>query len=97
VLVLDEAETAAALPFDRLIQVLREAFVTGAEVPLRHRHDMAQPDGTAAALLLMPAWRANGLFGVKVVSVFPGNGARGLASVSASICCAMARRGSISR
>ena len=32
----------------------------------------------------MPAWRANGLLGVKVVSVFPGNGARGLASVSAS-------------
>ncbi len=32
----------------------------------------------------MPAWRANGLLGVKVVSVFPGNGARGLAAVSAS-------------
>ncbi len=45
---------------------------------------MAQPDGTTAALLLMPAWRAHGLFGVKVVSVFPGNGARGLPSVSAS-------------
>jgi ornithine cyclodeaminase/alanine dehydrogenase-like protein (mu-crystallin family) len=63
---------------------LREAFVTGAEAPLRHRHDIAQPDGTTAALLLMPAWRANGMLGVKVVSVYPGNGARDLPSVSAS-------------
>ena len=82
--VLDAETTAAALPFERLIPALREAFLSGAEVPLRHRHDIAQPDGTTAALLLMPAWRASGLLGVKVVSVFPGNGARGLASVSAS-------------
>jgi len=82
--VLDAQQTAAVLPFERLIPALRDAFMTGAEVPLRHRHDIAQLDGTAASLLLMPAWRANGLLGVKVVSVFPGNGARGLASVSAS-------------
>lgn len=83
-IVFDSDRTAAALPFDRLIPALREAFITGAEVPLRHRHDIAQPDGTTAALLLMPAWRAHGLFGVKVVSVFPGNGARGLPAVAAS-------------
>jgi ornithine cyclodeaminase/alanine dehydrogenase-like protein (mu-crystallin family) len=82
--VLDAAQTAASLPFERLIPVLREAFVTGAEAPLRHRHDIAQPDGTTASLLLMPAWRANGMLGVKMVSVYPGNGARNLPSVSAS-------------
>lgn len=82
--ILDAAQTAASLPFDRLIPALRDAFVTGAEVPLRHRHDIAQPDGVAASLLLMPAWRASGFMGVKVVSVFPGNGTRGLPSVSAS-------------
>ncbi len=82
--ILDAAQTAAALPFDRLIAALREAFVSGAEVPLRHRHDIAQPDNVTASLLLMPAWRAAGLMGVKVVSVFPGNGARGLPAVSAS-------------
>ena len=82
--VLNAAQTAAALPFDRLISALREAFIAGAEVPLRHRHDIVQSDSTTASLLLMPAWRANGRFGVKVVSVFPGNGARGLAAVSAS-------------
>lgn len=78
-IVLDAARTAAALPFDRLIPALRDAFVTGASVPLRHRHDL-----TDASLLLMPAWQPGGMFGVKVVSVFPGNGARGLPSVSAS-------------
>ncbi len=82
--ILDAAQTAAALPFDRLIPALRDAFVAGAEAPLRHRHDIAQPDGTDAALLLMPAWQARGFVGVKVVSVFPGNGALGLPAVSAS-------------
>jgi ornithine cyclodeaminase len=82
--ILDAPQTSAALPFTQLIPALREAFRSGANVPLRHRHDIAQPDGTTAALLLMPAWHANGRLGVKVVSVFPGNGARGLASVSAS-------------
>ena len=82
--ILDAAQTAAALPFERLIPALREAFVSGAEVPLRHRHDMAQPDGTTAALLLMPAWRAGGFLGVKVVSVFPGNGERGRPAVAYS-------------
>jgi ornithine cyclodeaminase/alanine dehydrogenase-like protein (mu-crystallin family) len=82
--ILDAAQTAAALPFDRLIPTLRDAFIAGAEAPLRHRHDIAQPDGVTASLLLMPAWRASGFMGVKVVSVFPGNGARALPSVSAS-------------
>jgi ornithine cyclodeaminase/alanine dehydrogenase-like protein (mu-crystallin family) len=82
--ILDAAQTAAALPFERLIPALREAFVSGAHVPLRHRHDMAQPDGTTAALLLMPAWRAGGFLGVKVVAVFPGNGARGRPAVASS-------------
>ena len=48
-MILDAAQTAAALPFDRLIPALRDAFITGATVPLRHRHDMPQPDGTTAA------------------------------------------------
>ena len=95
--ILDAAQTAAALPFERLIPALRDAFVSGAEVPLRHRHDIAQPDGTTAALLLMPAWRANGLLGVKVVSVFPGNGARGLPAVSASYLLCDGATGAASR
>jgi ornithine cyclodeaminase/alanine dehydrogenase-like protein (mu-crystallin family) len=83
-LILDAAQTRARLPFERLIPALREAFVDGATVPLRHRHDLPQADGTVASLLLMPAWRTGGLLGVKLVSVFPGNGARGLPAVWSS-------------
>ena len=38
---IDQARTRAALGFPRLIAALREAFVAGAEVPLRHRHAVA--------------------------------------------------------
>jgi ornithine cyclodeaminase len=77
-IVIDQARTRAALPFPRLIAALRDAFVAGAEVPLRHRHAVAGGDGT---LLLMPAWQGRTAMGVKLVTVFPGNGARGLNSV----------------
>ena len=73
---LDAAATAAALPFDRLIPALRRAFAEGAEVPDRHHHPM--PGGNT--LLLMPAWGTEWL-GVKIVTVHPGNAARGLPAV----------------
>src|SRR5215469_4572948 len=76
-IVIDTARTRASLAFERLIPALRDAFVAGAETPLRHRHML--PNG---ALLLMPAWQDASALGVKIVSVFPGNGKLGLNSVS---------------
>lgn len=76
---IDADATRAALPMDRLVDALHAAFVAGAEAPLRHRH--ALPDN--ASLLLMPAWQRSAL-GVKIVTVFPGNGARGLNAVSST-------------
>ena len=73
---MDAQATAAALPFDRLVPALRQAFAAGAEVPARHHH--ALPGG--ATLLLMPAWDADWL-GTKIVTVHPGNAARGLPAV----------------
>jgi ornithine cyclodeaminase/alanine dehydrogenase-like protein (mu-crystallin family) len=70
-LVLSPEQTAASLSFPRLILALREAFIAGAQTPLRHRHDMPQPDASTASLLLMPAWRPGGFLGVKFVTVFP--------------------------
>ena len=75
---------AACLPFERLIPALREAFASGAEVPPRHHHAIEQPGAPTATLLLMPAWRRGGYLGVKVVSVFPGNAARGAPALSSS-------------
>lgn len=75
--VIDLAATRAALAFPALIAALRQAFIAGAEVPLRHRHATAE-NGT---LLLMPAWRSGDAMGVKIVTVYPENGARGLNAV----------------
>ncbi len=72
----DAAAVAAALPWERLLQALREAFAGETVAPTRHRH--ALPG--SATLLLMPAWRADFL-GVKIVTVHPGNGALGLDAV----------------
>ncbi len=60
------AEVHAALPWPRLVQALHDAFVAGAEVPVRHAHALAPEH----SLLLMPAWDAQ-LIITKVVTVLP--------------------------
>jgi ornithine cyclodeaminase/alanine dehydrogenase-like protein (mu-crystallin family) len=74
----DAQATRAALPFDRLIAALRDLFVSGCEVPLRHTHTLTADDGMPGTLLIMPAWLPGRYLGIKTVSVFPGNAARGL-------------------
>jgi ornithine cyclodeaminase/alanine dehydrogenase-like protein (mu-crystallin family) len=59
---------------------LRTAFREGANAPVRHAHLVNEAE--RARLLLMPAWREGQALGVKLVSVFPGNPARGMATVS---------------
>jgi ornithine cyclodeaminase len=76
---IDADAVHAALEWRALVNALREAFRTGANAPVRSSHAVT-PDGDR--LLLMPAWDASSL-GVKIVTVFPRNPARGLASVSA--------------
>src|SRR6478609_4112137 len=74
------AEVHAALPYPVLVDALRSAFAVGAEAPVRSSFSVT-PQGDR--LLLMPAWRAGHDLGVKLVTVFPRNPERGLASVSA--------------
>lgn len=71
----------AALDWERLADALAAAFAAGAQVPLRHVHRLGETD----TLLLMPAWRdaGDGGLGVKIVTVMPGNAARGAATVNA--------------
>src|SRR3546814_6738129 len=69
-------QVRAALPFAALVPALCEAFARGATVPLRHHHAIAQPDGSEATLLLMPAWQEQGYLGIKVATIHPGNGRR---------------------
>jgi len=76
-LYVDAARVAGLLAFDRLIPALREAFLAGATVPLRHTHKVGS-GGRSGTSLLMPAWDDEGFYGVKIVNIYPGNRAEGL-------------------
>ncbi len=79
--ILSAAEIEGALDWDSLVERLRQAFRRGAEVPVRHHHDVGSGGGPEGTLLLMPAWQAGRHIGVKVVTVFPGNAERSLPAV----------------
>lgn len=80
--IFDADATRGALPFDRLVAALRAMFAAGCEVPQRHVHEIAGPDGSVLTSLIMPAWTARH-YGIKTVNVAPGNAARGLAGLHA--------------
>jgi len=84
--ILSAAEVDAALDDLALIDRLDALFRAGCEMPPRHHHTVAAPTGPGSAdatLLLMPAWTqgSTSRLGIKVVTVFPDNGKRGLPSI----------------
>lgn len=74
------AEVARALPYAKLVDAIAAMFRSGCEAPLRHHHTV-KTEGPDATLLLMPAWRTGKRMGVKIVSVYPENPAKGLPAV----------------
>ncbi|MBX4897591.1 ornithine cyclodeaminase family protein [Rhizobium bangladeshense] len=80
-LVLDEEQTRAALPWPELIEAISRIFQSECVMPVRHHHEMDVPNEESATLLLMPAWVPGRYAGVKTVSVFPGNMRRGLPAI----------------
>jgi ornithine cyclodeaminase len=93
--VLDEAAVRAALPWSGLIAALREVFAAGCEVPLRTAHTITVPGDPDALLLMMPAWQGGRLIVVKIVNVVPGNSARALPAVAASLLVFHGRTGAL--
>lgn len=84
--ILSAAEVDAALDDLALIDRLDALFRAGCEMPPRHHHTVPEPAGPGSAdatLLLMPAWTrgAASHLGIKLVTVFPDNGKRGLPSI----------------
>ena len=77
---LSAADVDAALDFPALVAALDGAFRGGLTAPTRHHHVVPLDGEPDATHLIMPAW-GEGVIGVKIVNVFPGNGARGLAAV----------------
>jgi alanine dehydrogenase len=92
-LVVAASQVENILEVGPLVEALRNAFRRGAEVPLRHHHTMQVPGADDATLLLMPAWQPGRYAGIKIVTVFPSNGERGLPSVMGSYVLISARDG----
>lgn len=82
--VFDAAATRAALPLARLIPALQAMFASGCEVPQRHVHEVATPEGGHFTSLIMPAWLPGRYYGIKTINIAPGNAARGLQGLHAS-------------
>jgi len=75
------AELKSVLHHRMLIERMRQTFRGDVNAPLPHHHTVETYGGHDATLLLMPAWQVNQSIGVKLVTVFPDNGARDLPAV----------------
>src|ERR1700733_9842976 len=80
---LDASALAACLDREALIDALDAAFRAPAVAPPRRQYAIKQPGARGGTLLVMPAWRAGSL-GIKLVTVYPDNAARGLPAVAAT-------------
>ncbi|QFS38082.1 bifunctional Delta(1)-pyrroline-2-carboxylate/Delta(1)-piperideine-2-carboxylate reductase [Burkholderia cepacia] len=74
----DAVATRDALDFESLVARLRQAFIDGCHVPLRHAHTLHADGEDEGTVLIMPAWEDNGYLGIKTVNIFPGNARHGL-------------------
>lgn len=83
--VIGAAEVERALDYRSLVEALRNAFRSGVAAPPRHHHTIARGGAPEATLLLMPAWSDDPAgprdLGVKLVTVYPDNPAKGLPTV----------------
>ena len=77
---IDAEEVARLLPYEALVDELAAAH--RAAEPLSRRVVFG-PGGTADTFLGLPAWDPGEALGVKLVTVFPANLDRGVASVQA--------------
>ena len=83
-LVLSAEETRARAPMPRLIESLRQAFLSDCVAPLRQV--VKVPGGSPERLLIaMPAFDASGAGAIKLLTVFPDNPANGLPTVQALV------------
>ena len=93
---LDDAAVAAALPWADLIARIEGVLIDSAgEAPARTVHTLPVADGADAALLMKPAWISGAVIGVKVVTVFPDNGAVDLPTIQAGFLLFDGRHGSL--
>jgi alanine dehydrogenase len=75
----DSKAVEKALSYPLLVDALAQCLQQAIEAPPRSH---LTPNHDASCVLIMPAWRPHQLMGVKLVSVWPGNNAKGESAVS---------------
>lgn len=75
--VIDAAGVNGALDYPVLVEQLRQAFRSDIAAPLRHHHTIPTLGDQPGTLLIMPAWQLGRYVGVKIVTVFADNAAKG--------------------
>ena len=69
-----------ALPYPLLVEALAKGLQQFAQTPAR---SFFSPNQDASCVMIMPAWRPHQMMGVKLVSIWPENNAKGESAVSA--------------
>jgi len=77
------AELERLLDYPSLVDALAAGFAADWTVPVRHHYPIPMPNEPEQTLLLMPAWEAGKAIGMKLATITPGNGPRGLPAVNA--------------
>ena len=81
---LSAADLERLLDYPSLVDALADGFAADWTVPVRHHYSIPMPAGEPEqTLLLMPAWEAGQAIGMKLATITPGNGPRGLPAVNA--------------
>jgi len=83
--VYSDNDVKQVLEWSPLIAELRDAFAKGVSQPLRTAHTVPVPGEPDATFLAMPAWEEGGKLAVKILFIAPGNSARDLPAVNATV------------
>lgn len=79
---IDNKTIDSVLKYDRMLEALRQIFISKFNMPVRHHHFYNRADGSENALILMPAWTDKYL-GCKQVIVAPTNSNQNLPAIHA--------------
>ena len=91
-LIIPSEQISQYLAYDKLIEGLRNLFISDYTMPLRHHHFYTNRDGDQNTLILMPVWNQD-YIGMKQVTVAPGNAKEGQPSIYAQYILSDARTG----
>lgn len=80
------SDISGSISYTALLRVLEKAYVMKACLPDRLHYNIGQSWETDARLLIMPAWRSDKYLGVKLISLYPDNPAKGLPNISGLYC-----------